>query len=268
MNKSRYPLYGLIASVFIIAGCSSEPENAAYCPPMKTNYGVVHGHENESEYFKAATPLSLNEFNRKSYEAPIIDGEVHLTDPKRISSRYVLMSLNHGKESLYVIRHAAMDYSRLSGYDYAFLAEHKDNATVVTSGEKVTVIASSGQPNSFHYIEAPIYKEGYEGRREWKTQTFPHGVTNQFDELYIDTAISIDNKPYVLGFAKTKTSSGERIGVVLFDLTTKGSYKYTRLLEYKGKKELPGNAMYVYQHDNVVMVSVFDKTFKITHSDS
>ncbi|MEZ9360316.1 hypothetical protein AB4175_10585 [Vibrio cyclitrophicus] len=268
MNQSPHLFSCLIASVFVITGCSSEPEDVAYCPPVNTNHSPSHKVDGASEYFKAATPVSLNEFNLKSYEAPIIDGEIHLNDPKRISSRYVLMNLNHGKESLYVIRHAEMDYSRFSGYDYAFLAEHKEHATVVTSGEKVTVVASSGKPNSFNYIEAPIYKEGYEGRVEWKTQEYLYGLATQFDELYIDTAISIDNKPYVLGFAKTKTTTGERVGVVLFDLSDKGSYKYTRVIEYKGEKTLTGNAMYVYQHDNVVMVSVFDKTFKVAHPES
>lgn len=260
MNKSSVLVFTGLA-VSVMAGCSSKPEET-FCPPAKMP--VIEGIKVSDTFFGKVTPISINEFNLKSYEGPMVDGEVHLKKTGN-SNRYVLMQMPRGQESLYVVRQAAMNYDRYNEQDIAFLAEQKTNATVVTSHDLITVIAPSNRPNEINYIQTRVNDKGYQGRTKWRTLKGLDGVATQFVEFELETAISINNMPYALAFAKVENESGTEIGVVTFDLTNNNSYQYQKLMDYSGERILHGNVMYINQWDDKVMVGIFDKVFKYTH---
>lgn len=227
-----------------------------------TAYSVPGEQQHYASEVREYEPMVVNDFNRKTYELPVVDGEVHI---KRDSDRYKLMAQDFGKESLYVVRHADINNNRFAHPDIAFLAETADKPSVVVDQNYAMVLTKSTKRNTVNIKQVPLNDRGYQGRVQWDEIEAQTTILGEFVEFEFETAITVNNKPYALVFTKTKSKnlSSYDFGAVLIDLQNPNRYRYTVLYSGKNTKPLNGNAMYVNHYKDTVMINVFDRMFKI-----
>lgn len=233
-------------------------EQTEYCV---TTYQMPAGHLPHKSDMREYAPMVANDFNRKTYELPTVDGEVHIKQLER----YKLMAEDFGKESLYVVRHADIDNNRYTHPDIAFLAKTAKNPSVVIDKTYAMVLAKSDKPNTINIKKIPLSEHGYKGRLVWDEIVTHATVLGDLIEFEFETAITVNNKPYALIFTKAQSKNSDlyEYGAVLIDLQNPNRYRYKVLYNDSNEKSLHGNAMYVNHYGNTIMVNVFDRLFKV-----
>lgn len=243
----------------IFASISNGAEHDEYCV---TTYSMPSGEKYYASEVRNYEPLVINDFNRQTYELPLLDGEVHIK-PK--PERYKLMAEDFGKESLYVVRHTDINHQRFNEPDIAFLAKTAQKASVVVDKQNAMVVTKSSKPSTINIKQIALDDRGYRGRVVWDEIKAKNSLLAEFIEFEFETAITINGKPYALAFTKAKSEffSDFDYGTVLIDLQNPNHFRYTVLHRGNETKPLNGNVMYVHHYDNTVMVNVFDRYFKI-----